>query len=87
MRGDAVEDVVRTSAGSSSHVGAVRVARDRRALQRVEAPQLVEPEDVIGVAVREEDRVDARDAVAQRLLPKIGRRVDEDARAYPGTSM
>ena len=34
----------------------------------VEAPHLVEAEDVIGVAVREEDRVDARDAVRQRLL-------------------
>ena len=35
---------------------------------------------MIGVAVREQDRVDARDAVRQRLLPEVGRGVDEDRR-------
>jgi hypothetical protein len=40
--------------------------------QRVEPPHVVDPEDVIGVAVREEDRVDAADAVAQRLQPQVG---------------
>ena len=39
------------------------------------------PEDVIGVAVREEDRVDAADAVAQRLGAQVGTGVDEHAGA------
>ena len=57
------------------------VARDRAALHEVEAADLVEPEDVIRVAVREEHRVHARDAVRQRLLPQIGRGVHQDRRA------
>ncbi len=42
---------------------------------------LVEAEDVIGVAVREQHRVDARDVERQRLRAEVGRRVDEDRRA------
>ena len=59
----------------------VRVARDRTALQRVEAAHIVEAEDVVRVRVREEDRVDARDPVRKRLLAQVGRGVDEDPRA------
>ena len=58
----------------------VAVARHRAALQRVEPPHVVDAEDVIGVAVREEDRVDAADVVAQRLRAQVGPGVDQDAR-------
>ena len=44
----------------------------------VEAPHIVEAEDVIGVAVGEENRVDAAHVVRERLRAQIGRRVDED---------
>jgi hypothetical protein len=33
---------------------------------------------VIGMTVGEEHRIDAPDAIPQRLLPKVGRRIDED---------
>ncbi len=55
-----------------------RIAGDRAALDPVEAPDIVQPEDVIGVAVREEDRIDALDAGGERLLPEVRRSVDED---------
>ena len=55
-----------------------RIAGNRAALNPVEAADVVQPEDVIGVAVREEDRIDALDAGGQRLLPEVRRRVDED---------
>jgi hypothetical protein len=50
----------------------VGVARNRRLLQHVEAAYLVEAEDVIGVTVGEQNRIDARDAVGQRLFAQIG---------------
>src|SRR5436853_187635 len=57
----------------------IRIARDGPALQRVEAAQIVEAEDVIRMRVREEYGVDARNAVRQRLLPEINRRIDQEA--------
>ena len=76
-----VEDVAE---GAPQVVGR-RAHRRRRGiaplLQHVEAAHFVQAHDVIGVAVREEDRVDARDAVRQRLLPQVGRGVDQDRRA------
>ena len=44
----------------------------------IEAPHLVDAEDVVRVRVREEDRVHAADVVRQRLRAQIGGRVDED---------
>ena len=57
----------------------VAVARHRAAHQRIEPPHVVHAEDVIGVPVGEEDRVNARDAVAQRLRAQVGPGVDEEA--------
>ena len=58
---------------------------DRRLLHHVEPADLIKPEGVIDVVVREEDRVAARQAVPQRLLPKVRPGVDEDrARAACG---
>ena len=62
----------------SATVSASRVAADRRLLHLVEAPHLVEAEHVIGVAVGEEDRVDAADVVGQRLRAQVGGGVDQD---------
>ena len=56
----------------------VAVERDRPLLQRVEAPQLVEAEDVVGVAVRVEHRVDAGQLEAQGLGPQVRGGVDQD---------
>jgi hypothetical protein len=57
----------------------VRVTRDRLALHRIEAAQLVETEDVIRVRVGEQHRVDPPDPVGERLLSQIGRGIDQDA--------
>jgi hypothetical protein len=73
----AIEDVVEGAAERVPGVPA-RVARDGAALQVVVAPHFVEAEHVVGVAVREEDRVDAVDAMRQRLLPEVRRRIDQD---------
>src|SRR6185369_5164350 len=55
----------------------VRITRDGATLNRVETAQLVEPEDVIRVAMREEHRIDSRQFVNERLLPKVGTRIDK----------
>ncbi len=44
---------------------------------KVERPDVVEAEDVIGVTVRYQDCVEAFQAVAQCLLAKVGRGIDE----------
>lgn len=56
----------------------VGVDINRRLHHRVESADLVEPEDVIDVVVREQDRVAAPQVVPKRLLTQIGGRVDED---------
>ena len=48
-------------------------------LQRVESPDLVDPEDVIRMPVREQQRIDVPDVERQRLGSKVGPGVDEDA--------
>ena len=58
----------------------VAIARHRAALQRIEPPHVVHAEDVIGVTVREKDRVDAREPMGQRLRAEVGPGVDEDVR-------
>ena len=55
------------------------VREDRhRTVAEVQGTYIVEPEDVIDVAVRDEDRVDVADIGSKRLLPKIARCIDED---------
>ena len=61
--------------------GGVGITGNRALLHLAEAARIVQAHDVIGVAVREHDRVDAADALLQRLLAQIGRGVDEDLRA------
>ena len=73
-----LEDVREHLAQARRPCAASREARDRRLLHLVEPPHIVEPEDVIGVAVREQDRVDAADVVGERLRAQVGRGVDED---------
>ena len=51
---------------------------DRRAHERIEAPDLVEAERVSDVVVRIDDRIAPLQPVSQRLLPKIGRGVDQN---------
>ena len=60
---------------------AVAVEPHRLLHQRVVAPQVVDAQDVIGVTVREGDRVDARDAMRQRLSSQVGTGIDEQTGA------
>ena len=57
----------------------VTVDRHRAAAERVEPAHFVETHDVVGVGVRQQDRVDATHVVSQRLRPQVGRRVDQHA--------
>ena len=62
----------------------IAVARHGALLQHVEAAHIVHAEDVIGVAVGEENGVDAADPVRQRLLAQVGAGIDEQRRAVVG---
>ena len=76
------------------HRPRIAVARHRALLHVVEAPHVVQAQDVIGVAVSEDDGVDSPNAVRQRLFAQVrpgvhehGRSVverDEDRRAAAG---
>ena len=46
-------------------------------LAKVQRPDIVQPHDVIGVRVSEQDRIDAGDALAKSLLPEIRRCIDK----------
>ena len=62
------------------HTSRGGIAGDRAPLHEIETADLVEPEDVIRVAVREDDCVHAGEAVRERLLPEIRRGVHQDRR-------
>ena len=47
----------------------IRIRRDRPTLHHIEPAHIVQAHHVIGVAVREQDGVDARDAIGECLLP------------------
>src|SRR5687768_15486485 len=49
-----------------------------RPVTKIERPNVVETEDMIDVAVRDQDRVQSLDLRTQRLLSKINRCVDKD---------
>ena len=59
-----IEDVAERAGAASSSVCRPPYIGIGAPLQRVEAPDLVEPHDVIGVRVRQQDRVDAAQADA-----------------------
>jgi hypothetical protein len=48
-----------------------------RFLQRIEAPDFVDSQDVVRVPVREEQRVHAPDAECERLHPEIRPRINQ----------
>ena len=56
----------------------IRIRGDRLALSEVERSNVVEPHQMIGVRVREEDEVEPRDRVAKKLQSQIGRRIDQE---------
>ena len=46
----------------------------------IEAPNLVEPHDVVGMRVRDDEGVHASNVVRERLGPQVRRGVHQDAR-------
>ena len=59
-----------------------RVGRDRLVLlQRVEAPHIVESEDMVGMRMGEEHGIDLPDPVCDGLLAEIGRGIEQDGDA------
>ncbi len=61
----------------------LRVERHRVLLIEVERTDIVEPVQVVGVNMSQQDRVEPRffRKIAQRLLPQVGGRTDQDRRA------
>jgi hypothetical protein len=55
----------------------VAETRHRAALDGIESPHIVQPEDVIRVAVGEEDGVDPTDVEGERLRPQVGPGIDQ----------
>src|ERR1700686_4771168 len=54
---------------------------DRRLLPEIEGTHVVEPHDMVGVLVREQDRVQAIDLGSQGLRAEVRRGVDQDVPA------
>jgi hypothetical protein len=48
-------------------------------MPEIDRAHVVETEDVIGVAVRDQQGIEPVDLFAQRLLAKIGRNIDDHA--------
>src|SRR5919205_789687 len=65
---------------SEEHTSELQSHRDLHSFPTRRSSDLyvVEAEDVVGVAVCDEHRVKVFEADAQRLLPEVGRRVDEN---------
>ena len=57
----------------------VRIARDHRAVQRIEPPHVVKAGDMVHVRMRQHDRVNFADAVLDASQTHFGRRVDQKA--------
>ena len=74
----------RTSRRMSASVRASPKQAIGGAAAQLIAPDFVEAEDVVGVAVREEDRVHAADVVRQRLRAQVGPGVDQQLPAIVG---
>ena len=62
----------------------VAEARHRAPLQCIEPADVVQSHDVIGVAVREDDRVDAADTKCQRLRADVGACIDQQRQPIIG---
>ena len=80
-----VEDVAENAAQSLRR-GVAGVQRNLSAAgdaRKAERPHVVEPENVVGVAVGVKHRVDLANALADGLLAKVGRGVDEHGVPVP----
>src|SRR6185503_20023616 len=58
--------------------GAFIGVKAERAVAKIQRTNIVEPEDVVRMAVRNQDRIQTLQAVAQGLLPEVGRSIDEN---------
>src|SRR2546423_2464118 len=70
-----LEDVLEDAA--DVRPGAPVGVDSQSAVAEVQGAYVVESEDVVGVAVRDENGVEVLDVLTKRLLPEIGRRVNE----------
>src|SRR5580692_1815015 len=78
-----VEDVGKNAADDSKRF-LVAVDRKRRALADIEGANIVETENVVGVAVREKNCVEAIESDAEGLLAEVGGGVDDHVLAVAG---
>ena len=58
----------------------LRIRRQDTLVKRVEAADVVEPENVVRVRMREQYRMATLDLVIQHLLAEVGRRVNDEGR-------
>ena len=80
LRGRVVKNIGKGAANHAKRFFRA-VHGERGFLANVEGANIVEAEDVVGVAVGEEDGVEAIEADAEGLLAKVGRGVDDDVLA------
>ena len=78
----ALHDLPDAAAGASVRPGIRRIARDHRAVQGVEAPDVVEPRDMIHVRMRENDGIHLVNAVLDARKAHLGRGVDQKRRVF-----
>ena len=50
----------------------------KRAITKIQRANIVETKNVVGVAMRNQDRVEPLQAIAQGLLAKVGGSIDEN---------
>ena len=78
----ALHDLPDATAGTSVRSGIRRIARDHRAVQGVEAPDVVEPRDMIHMRMRENDGIHLVDAVLDARKAHFWRSVDQERRVF-----
>jgi hypothetical protein len=80
MMGVGVERLERVAEGRANlpFDGRFAIQRNRPIEPVAKDPQIVEAEDMVGVAVREDGRVDHGRPLAQQLDPELGGRVDQE---------
>src|SRR5205085_6612254 len=83
QRGLVVEDIGKDAPDDSKGV-LIAVNRNGRALVNVVRPNIIEPENVVGVAVGEQNGVEAVQPGAHGLLAKVGSGVDDHVVAVAG---
>ena len=78
----ALHNLANAPASAAVRPGIRRIARDHRAVQGVEPPDVVKSRDMIHVRMRENDGIHLVDAVLDTRKAHFGRRVNQERRGF-----